>query len=298
MDSRTASFGIIVLAASAACVAFGFGPSAVAGQQGAHEAGAGTGADVTIANFVGRIERQTTDGPVRVSVQPGAAAFNPLIKGTNVRGPSRLSQFSCETRNGEPAQIRFGGRSYQASDLPVLRISGPARLKVSISGSAVHGDLGRIGSSTIGTVSCGDLTIGAVDGKLEINAAGSGAVRTGDVSGDLEANVAGSGALIAGAIRGAAQINLAGSGDARLASAGGALQVNVAGSGDVQIAGGDNRLDVNIAGSGNVTHSGTARNPEVSIIGSGNVTLARVSGRQQVSRMGTGRVVILQPGAR
>jgi hypothetical protein len=250
-------------------------------------------ADLTITNFVGIVQRiETSDGPVRAEVTGGAPALAASVSTDGpvvVRGPETIRNSRCSMAT-DGVRIEINGARYVADDLPVLRISGPATMRVEANGLFAGGSFGDVGGSVFSLIGCQPVTVGRVSGDLELNLAGSGDVEVSRVSGDGTVNLAGSGQVGLGPVDGDLSLNVAGSGDTRVAQAGGSVSVNVAGSGDVLIAAGRNAADVNIAGSGDVRMDGTAVNPSVSIIGSGNVIVSTVEGTPSVSRLGSGNL--------
>jgi hypothetical protein len=265
---------------------------------GASRSASDNPADITIVNFVGQVERVAGGtGPAAVEVVGGARALIPDIS-TNgpltVTGIERLRSTTCTVSNGS-VRIAVNGVTYRLEDLPVLKISGPATLRVQGSGLLVGGDFGDLGTSELSLIGCQPVRVGAVTGDLDLNLAGSGIIQTGPISGDGRINLAGSGQATIGALGGELDLNVAGSGDTEVAAVSGRVSVNIAGSGNVDIGAGRNQADVNIAGSGDVRMAGTAIDPTVSIMGSGNVRVATIEGMPKVNRMGSGGLVVDRP---
>ena len=83
-----------------------------------------------------------------------------------------------------------------------------------------------------------------------------------------------------GAIDGALHLDIAGSGDFEATRINGPLHADILGSGSVSIASGEaNPLHLSIAGSGNFNFGGTAVDPHIEAVGSGNVHLHAYRGK-------------------
>ncbi|MCU0881176.1 MAG: DUF2807 domain-containing protein [Hyphomonadaceae bacterium] len=252
-------------------------------------------ADLRVNNFVGIVQRvETREAVVRAEVIGGAPGLRATVSTDGpltVEGPDTIRNSRCNTVPGG-LRIEINGTRYTEADLPVLRISGPATMRVEANGLFAGGGFGDVGGSAFSVTGCQAVSVGRVSGDLDLDLAGSGDVDVGSVSGAGVVNLAGSGQVRLGRVDGDLRLNVAGSGDTRVAEAGGNLAVNVAGSGDVLIAAGRSKLDVNIAGSGDVRLDGTAVDPKVAIVGSGDVIVAAIVGSRSVSRMGTGSLQV------
>jgi len=192
--------------------------------------------------------------------------------------------------DGASVEVRDLGR-INVSDAPLIIIRSPRDVKVS-AGGAVYGAVGRGASSvSVGNAGCGDWVVANVNGRLDIDQAGSGDVRAG-TSRTLDIDSAGSGSVWAGAT-GELDLDVAGSGDVMVTAVNGPVSIASAGSGDVVIRGGTvSRLSVNGAGSGDVRFSGRAGDLQVALAGSGDVHVREVTGRVSRAIVGSGEVIV------
>jgi hypothetical protein len=190
--------------------------------------------------------------------------------------------------DGASVEVRDLGR-INVSDAPLIIIRSPRDVKVS-AGGAVYGAVGRGANSvSVGNAGCGDWVVANVNGRLDIDSAGSGDMRAG-TSRTLDIDSAGSGSVWAGAT---GELDVAGSGDVMVTSVNGPVSIASAGSGDVVIRGGTaSRLSVNGAGSGDVRFSGRAGDLQVALAGSGDVSVGAVTGRVSRAIVGSGDVHI------
>ena len=190
--------------------------------------------------------------------------------------------------DGASVEVRDLGR-INVSDAPLVIIRSPRDVKVS-AGGAVYGAVGRGADSvSVGNAGCGDWVVANVNGRLDIDSAGSGDVRAG-TSRTLDIDSAGSGSVWAGAT-GELDLAVAGSGDVMVTSVNGPVAIASAGSGDVVIRGGTaSRFSVNGAGSGDVRFSGRAGDLQVALAGSGDVSVGEVTGRVSRAIVGSGEV--------
>lgn len=117
----------------------------------------------------------------------------------------------------------------------------------------------------------GDVSIGDVDGSLDVNAKGSAEIRVGRMR---EATIAVFGAT-----------------DVCLAEVNGSLTANIMGSGDINVRSGIvTDLRVQIVGSGDFYFGGEADTATLSVMGSGDITVDRVKGRVNKRSMGSGSI--------
>lgn len=213
---------------------------------------------------------------------------------------------------------------------PRILVRAPRSLAVRVSG-AVDWRIGPSAALHLEHDGCGDVVVGDVEGRLQLDAAGNGEVRAGragsaeitsrgsgdlvlgDVGGALNAVLQGSGAIRSAAVAGPADLDLRGSGDVITGAVGGPLRANLAGSGGLEVAeaqgplvnlilagsgnlrvadGRTERLEVRLAGSGIVDFGGVTRDLDATIAGSGNVRVRQATGNVAKSVAGSGRIVI------
>lgn len=267
------------------------------------------GPEVEIKNAVARVVVIPEDrADIAVEVVNGSRADLPRITIERVGGKVKLDGGlgrgrirGCNSR-GEAASTgsnpldALGNTTVKVRDIgdvnmretPIITIRTPRDVDVQ-AGGAVFGWIGRANSVDMGNAGCGDWTIGAVTGKVEISQAGSGDTRAA-TSGQLSVNIAGSGDVHAGAT-GALEAAIAGSGDITVAAVRGPVEASIAGSGGVTVNGGNaTTVEANIAGSGDVNINAPAGAVNVSIMGSGDVSVKSASGPVSKSIMGSGSV--------
>jgi len=285
---------------------------------------------LSIENFIGRIEIRNGER-LSVSAEPGRGGHEaPSIReeagGVMIDGGYSLDNVRCSRRGGELTFttersgffgfMRRGGESGRLSDYPVLVISAPEDIALSIRSSIYDGSAGSLGSADIQVRGCGRfemldvagdaglrvsgsgrLKAGDIGGDAVLRISGSGRVEAGNVGGDAELRISGSGSVSAGDIGGASQMRISGSGslsagdvhdvEIRVSGSGsvqmqnqtGAFSARLSGSGGVQVgAGRAEPFEVRISGSGGVRHGGEAVNADVSVSGSGTVSAERFSG--------------------
>jgi len=223
-----------------------------------------------------RLPLKIRDGRTRIVVDGGL-------------GSGRIR--SC-SGSGASAVVRVAGvGDVPLKDMPRLVVRTPRNVDAA-AGGAVFGVIGRARNVTLGAAGCGDWTVANVQQRLALNLAGSGDARTG-AAGQAKLRVAGSGDISAGAIRGRLEADVAGAGNVRVRSVSGPLDVRMAGSGDVVVNGGRaSAMTVSMAGSGNVLFAGTADSLSARIAGSGDVRVHQVRGPVKRSVMGSGSVQI------
>jgi hypothetical protein len=147
---------------------------------------------------------------------------------------------------------------------------------------------GLLTEASIEAAGAGDITLGAVTGKLDIEVAGGGDMSAGDV-GSVELSIAGSGDITLGNIAGGISIEIAGSGEVKAQSVNGPVKIEVAGAGDITIDSGKaTSFDVEIMGAGDIKFGGEANNPKVEMFGSGDVWIRSYTG--SLSSEGGGEV--------
>lgn len=210
------------------------------------------------------------------------------IRGCNTQGGAAPSGSNpLDALGNTTVKIRDIG-DVNMRETPIVTIRTPRDVHVS-AGGAVFGWIGRANSVELGAAGCGDWTIGAVTGKVEVSQAGSGDTFAA-TSGQLSVNIAGSGDVVAGAT-GAFEAAIAGSGDVTVAAVRGPVEASIAGSGGVTVNGGNaTTVEANIAGSGDVDINAPAGAVSVSIMGSGDVSVKSASGPVSKSIMGSGSV--------
>lgn len=274
---------------------------------------AANGPEVEIRHAVARVVVLVEDrSDVAVEVEQGRSnlpALQVTRRGDEIRVDGGLNRRDGRARRGDGIQscrsgpangrqpgdgasveVRDLGR-INVSDAPLIIIRSPRDVKVS-AGGAVYGAVGRGASSvSVGNAGCGDWVVANVDGRLDIDQAGSGDVRAG-TSRTLDVDSAGSGSVWAGATD-ELDLDVAGSGDVMVTAVNGPVSIASAGSGDVVIRGGAaSRFSVNGAGSGDVRFSGRAGDLHVALAGSGDVHVGEVTGRVSRAIVGSGEVIV------
>lgn len=274
---------------------------------------AANGPEVEIRHAVARVVVIVEDrSDVAVEVDQGRSSLPALQvtrRGDEIRVEGGLDRRAGRARRGDgiqscrsgPANARQPGDGasvevrdlgrINVSDAPLIIIRSPRDVNVS-AGGAVYGAVGRGASSvSVGNAGCGDWVVANVNGRLDIDQAGSGDVRAG-TSRTLDIDSAGSGSVWAGAT-GELDIDVAGSGDIMVTAVNGPVSIASAGSGDVVIRGGAaSRFSVNGAGSGDVRFSGRAGELQVALAGSGDVHVREVTGRVSRAIVGSGEVIV------
>jgi hypothetical protein len=272
-------------------------------------AGSPQAADVEIKSAVARvvvIPEDRTD--VKVEIIPGRADLpqisvrkTPSGK-TLIQGGLHNKIRSCSVHGvgegvinpanpGPGVTISLSGhRVVRLADAPLITIRTPMAVRIDAS-EAVFGSIGRSASVELGTVGCGDWTVGNVAGELEISQAGSGDVRTGS-AGATHVSMAGSGDISVGAVQ-SLKADIAGSGDVSAERVDGFVDASIAGAGDIKVRGGAvSRLKASIAGSGDITIKGSVGDLDASVMGSGDITVGTVTGHVSKVVMGSGDINI------
>ena len=174
----------------------------------------------------------------------------------------------------------------RGADLTIDGVVGEAEIgdvggRLKLNAGALDGRIGNVSTADLQLSGSGDLGLGDVASKLDLNISGSGSLDAGNVdSADIE--IAGSGDVSLKDIRHGLSAKIAGSGDIGVASVNGPVTAEIAGSGDISISRGRaDPLKVSIVGSGDFDFGGEAVNPDVSIYGSGGVRIGSYSGRLQ-----------------
>ena len=200
-------------------------------------------------------------------------------------------QTNCRSRRGGPAEISGDWGSVTLDQAPRITARVPRNAVVG-AGPAVWGEVGRAESTDLSVYGCGDWMVAHVNGRLEVNVAGSGSVRTGNAA-RAEVNIGGSGDVRMRAISGPVTANIGGSGSVRAEAVdGGPVRARVGGSGDVTVESGrTSELRAEIGGSGTVSFNGRADRVNATIAGSGDV---HVQSAGSVSRtvVGSGNVTV------
>ena len=211
-----------------------------------------------------------------------------MIIAGNVK-PSRIR--NCGG-GGENATVTVAGLGdLPMAQIPYVVIHTPRNVEVT-AGGAVFGAIGRAANVTLGNAGCGDWTIANIDQELKLSLAGSGDGHAGSAA-LAKLRIAGSGDITTGAVRGRVDIDVAGAGNVDVGAVQGPLNVHVAGSGDVTVRSGRaTAMVASVAGSGNVVFKGEADTLDARITGSGDVRARRVRGAVKKAVMGSGTVVV------
>ncbi|HWA00423.1 MAG TPA: DUF2807 domain-containing protein [Caulobacterales bacterium] len=250
---------------------------------------------------------ETTPGP-RLSAPRARMEGDRLV----IDGRVRISNCGAVWRGHEPSVRIVGVGSVPRSALPVITIRAPRTVDLSTHG-AVFANIGASAGGRLSFDGCGDSTVGAASGDLEVNLHGSGDVDVGPVAGMLQASLRGSGDLRAGdaqsarlALAGSGDVSmetvrqgpleasLGGSGDLRVASVlGGAVTMRLAGSGDLAVAQGSaDRLDAQLAGSGDLTFAGHVGVLDARLSGSGDLRVASADRIEGMHKAGSGDITV------
>lgn len=170
---------------------------------------------------------------------------------------------------------------HMVGDLTVGDLDG----KINIDTASGDVKIGRVASADVNAAGSGDIEIGQVNGGLQLSVAGSGDIKVGPTQG-AKVSIAGSGDAMLGPVNGPLRADLAGSGGLTIQSVNGPVVLSVAGSGDTDIKGGTaNPLKVSIVGSGGLSFGGVAVDPTISALGSGDVWLRSYTGKLSSSGM-------------
>lgn len=263
----------LIFAASAASL------WALAGQAGAETFAASTVRLEHAAAIVTVIPEDRSN--VDVVVSPGARVPAPTVRltgdGVVINGGLRNRVRGCMSTLGR-TQVRISGIGNVARDeLPRITIRAPRALDISIGNAGVT----TIGPSAGGSATfngCGDATMAATSGALDVDLNGSGDVEVARVGGVLAAALNGSGSLRIERADAEAALRLNGSGDLDVGSVAGRLDARVTGSGSLEVAsaGGDTRLA--LTGSGDVDAGAVTGSLDAQLQGSGSIDVASVAG--------------------
>lgn len=207
-------------------------------------------------------------------------------------------------------QVRVRGVGNVSTDeLPRITLRVPRHLNLSI-GGAVYSDIGASSGGNVSHNGCGDTSIAAANGDLDVALNGSGDVGVTRVTGDLRAALNGSGALditrtdgnaelrlngsgdlTSGAVGGAVDAQLAGSGNLRVERAQSAL-VRLNGSGDVDVGDVDGTMDVRLSGSGAIDLGSAGEGARILLNGSGDIDAGAVRGALRAELSGSGSIEV------
>lgn len=254
--------------------------AALAGPAAAERYGA-TGVTVQHAAVVIQvIPENRTD--VDVTVSAGTRLAAPTVSIANGRvvidGGLRNRLRGCRTNMTGVTQVRVEGEGHVPRDqLPRVTIRTPRTLDLTVGGSSFT----TVGASNGGRAAftgCGDATLAASNGTLDLSLTGSGDVRAEAVTGDLEASMTGSGDLEIASATGAASLRITGSGDLTIGTVGGAVDARMTGSGDLQV--GDIGAGARLAltGSGDLETGAVRGSLTAELTGSGGVDVRSVEG--------------------
>jgi len=191
---------------------------------------------------------------------------------------------------GEKSRVKIVLNVPRGTDITTHKMIGGLKagdLDSKVSIETVSGDvaIGRVKEAKLSVVGSGDISVGAVAGKLTLEVAGSGDVKAGP-SQTAHVSIAGSGATTLGAVNGGLDADIAGSGDLVVASVNGPVDVSIAGAGRTDIkAGHATPLKASLVGSGDFNFGGDAVDPNISAIGSGDVWIKSYTGKLSSSGM-------------
>lgn len=223
-----------------------------------------------------------------------SAAGGVVVSGRQASGWRRLlgaRSAQCHVGPKGAHVLVVGVGDFAQDQLPSLLVRAPLETQISTSG-AVIGSLPTADRLELRIAGCDVWTIGAVKGRLTLDASGFGHVRTGDV-GEVSARISGESDLRTHAITHGLDARLSGAGDVRATDVSGPIDLHITGQGDVRIGGGHTgRLGVEITGQGDVTYGGVADRLDVGVSGQGDVRVAKVIGPVDKQITGIGRVVI------
>lgn len=287
-------------------------------------------ASLKITNFIGTLDISVAPGPITINGEKaGTVSGGKYSK--HIDGNETLQSVNCRRSKGN-IQLSLGGWNWNKrvggyknlNDYPKLEITIPEGTNLALSKSVVFGQVGDLGSADLAISSCGELSMGNVDGLLDLRVSGSADVTAGNIgeakvrisgSGDLDAGemgasvirVSGSGDIHTDSITGPAKITLTGSGDVEIGTLTGDLayegrgssnlsieelsgrvSIRQSGSGDVDINDGTSPLMlITTSGSGNVSFGGTVGDITADIGGSSDVEIDKVTGQMAIDRSGS-----------
>lgn len=218
-----------------------------------------------------------------------ALSVRQTAEGVVIDGGLRNRIRGCSSWTGSGDSVRVAGiGSVRRQDLPRITVRVPRALNYQ-AGGAVYSTIGASSGGAVQLNGCGDATLEAASGALDIALNGSGSGRVERVTGALEATVNGSGTLRVAAADADAVLRLNGSGGLDVSSVGGRMDARAAGSGSLRsgAVGGDTRLA--LTGSGSVEAGSIGGALDAELRGSGSMRVASVTGahaRLQLSSSG------------
>lgn len=205
-------------------------------------------------------------------------------------------------------QVRVRGiGNVNTNELPRITLRVPRNLNLSI-GGAVWTDIGASSGGSVAHNGCGDTSVGAVSGDLDIALNGSGDVGVTRVGGELHAALNGSGSLDITRADGDAELRLNGSGDLRVGPVGGAVDallagsgalrverarsalVQLQGSGDVDVGDVAGMIDARLGGSGAIDLGSAGEGARITLNGSGDIDAGAVHGALRANLSGSGSI--------
>lgn len=207
-----------------------------------------------------------------------ALTVRQTAEGLVIDGGLRNRVRGCGSWVGSGDSVRVSGiGTVRRQDLPRITVRVPRALNYQ-AGGAVYSTIGASSGGSVRLNGCGDATLEAATGALEIELNGSGGGRVDDVGGALNATVNGSGSLRVAHANADATLRLNGSGSLEVASVAGRLDARTAGSGSLRsgAAGGDTRLV--LTGSGDVEAGAINGALDAELRGSGSIRVASVQG--------------------
>jgi len=188
----------------------------------------------------------------------------------------------CSSWTGSGDNVRIAGiGTVRRGDLPRITVRVPRSLAYE-AGGAIYSSIGASNGGSVTLNGCGDTSLGAANGPLDVDLNGSGGVRAERVSGMLAATLNGSGALHVVRADNDAALRLNGSGNLEVGDVAGRVDARLSGSGSLELgaAGGEARLVLN--GSGNLRAGAIDGSLDADLNGSGNLRVAAVSGQNAV----------------
>jgi hypothetical protein len=235
-----------------------------------------------------------------VQIEPGTRLPAPSVRltpqGVVIDGGLRNRIRSCTTGLGGRTQVRVAGVGNVArDDLPHITIRAPLTLDLAV-GGGVYATVGASQGGKVALSGCGDTSIGAAAGALDLSLGGSGDADAGLVSGQLTAALNGSGSLRVAQAGAGASLRLNGSGDVAVGDVAGALDARVNGSGGIRAGdvGGGARLA--LSGSGDIDAGAVSGSLEVDVRGSGDVTIASVQGERATLNLASSGDIVVRAG--
>lgn len=284
---------------------------------------------LTITDFIGTIS-VTEGAKIKVSgdVQDIVRQSGEDV---TINGGEDIQNSNCKGHYGKYS-ISLGKKSWlgrsggykDLEDYPSLNITAPDDVHLVVRNSVIFGEASDIGSADLELSSCGDLTIGNIDGPVdldirgsadftggntgpaiisvrgsgdvelgdvksaEIDLSGSGDIELGGVKGPLILDTRGSGDFEAGTVKGDLVYEGRGSSDFQVDSVFGKIAIDVSGSSDVSINDGDIAdIFISASGSSDVDFGGSAVTADLIASGSSDININDVSGKTNISRSGS-----------